>query len=107
MRFARYAFALFAVLPSAFAATADCSVARDPRRCEAMQAAHTACAGLPAEAHAACLRDALPPPDCTHAPNAAQCERRQAAEAACQNVKGKARKRCVKDYLTQRRINKP
>ena len=103
MRIGPHVFAVVAMLPvMAFAKAPDCSVARDPRRCEAMQAAHVACAGLPADAHAACVRDALPPPDCTHAPNTSQCEQRQAAEATCRDERGKARTRCIKDYLKRK-----
>lgn len=103
MRIACYIFVALAALPAlAVAMSTDCHVARDPRRCEAMQAAQTACAGLPADAHTACMRDAMPPPDCSRAPNSARCEQHQAAETACQDVKGKARKRCVKDYLKQK-----
>ena len=77
---------------------ADCSVARDPRRCESLQAAREACSGLQGQARSACINEAIPPPDCSHAPNTIQCQVRQAAEQACKDKHGKAHRQCLRDF---------
>ncbi|CAG4882262.1 protein of unknown function [Georgfuchsia toluolica] len=82
----------------AFGNEADCSIARDPRRCAALQAAREACSSLQGQARGACLREAMPPPDCSHAPNAIQCETRQAAEQACKDKRGKAHRQCLRGF---------
>ena len=75
---------------------ADCSVARDPRRCEAQQIAREACADLQGLARSACIREALPPPDCTHAPNTSQCLSKQSAAQACKDGNGKVNRKCLR-----------
>lgn len=79
---------------------ADCSVARDPRRCEAQQAAREACSGLQGQAHSACMHEAMPPPDCSRAPNTIQCQARQAAATACKDKHGKAHRQCLREQAT-------
>lgn len=76
---------------------ADCSIARDPRRCAALQAAREACSSLQGQARTACIHEAMPPPDCSHAPNTIQCEAHQAALQACKDKRGKARRQCLRD----------
>jgi hypothetical protein len=97
-------FATIAVLGSLSASgkEPDCSVARDPRRCEAQRAAQEACSGLRGEAHGACIRDALPPPDCNHAPNAPQCQAKNAAELACKEKHGNAHRKCLREQASAR-----
>lgn len=75
----------------------DCSVARDPRRCAALQTAREACSVLQGQARSACIHEAMPPPDCRHAPNQTQCEASQAAAQACKDKHGKARRKCLRE----------
>ena len=82
----------------AFGKEADCSVARDPRRCAAQQAAREACGSLQGQARSACIHEAIPPPDCSHAPNTIQCLARQAAAQACKDKHGKAHRQCLRDF---------
>lgn len=82
---------------SAAAKEADCSMARDPRRCAALQAAREACGGLQGQARGACIRDALPAPDCSRAPNTIQCQEQRAAKEACQDKRGKAHRQCLRE----------
>ena len=88
---------LLCALGSAGGKEADCSVARDPRRCEAQQAARDACADLQGQAHSACMREALPPPDCGRAPSTAQCQAKRSAEQACKGKHGKAHSKCLRE----------
>jgi hypothetical protein len=67
----------------------DCSVARDPRRCEARQMAQEACNGLQGQARSACVSAAMPPPDCSYAPDTTQCQAKQTEK---KQTRGKARK---------------
>lgn len=83
---------------NAFGKDADCSMARDPRRCAAQQAAREACSSLQGQARSACIHEALPPPDCSLAPNTIQCEARQTAAQACKGKRGKARRQCLRDF---------
>ena len=76
---------------------ADCSVARDPRRCEAQLAAREACGDLQGQAKGACMREAMPPPDCTRAPNTIGCQSKLTAAQACKNKHGKAHRKCLRD----------
>jgi len=76
---------------------ADCSVARDPRRCEAQQAAREACGALQGQARGACMREAMPPPDCTHAPSTIGCQSKLTAAQACKSKHGKAHRKCLRD----------
>ena len=81
-----------------FGKEADCSVARDPRRCAAQQAAREACGSLQGQARSACIHEAIPPPDCSHAPYTIQCLARQAAAQACKDKHGKAHRQCLRDF---------
>ena len=85
---------------SAIAKEADCSIARDPRRCEAQQAAREACGDLQGQAKSACMRAAMPPPDCTRAPSAAECQSKLTAVQACKGKHGKAHRKCLRDQST-------
>lgn len=76
---------------------ADCSVARDPRRCEAQLIAREACGGLQGQARSACMREALPPPDCSRAPNTVECQSKQRAAQACKDKHGTAKRKCVRE----------
>ena len=75
---------------------ADCSVARDPRRCEAKQAVSEACHDLQGQARSACMREALPPPDCSRLPNTAECQSGLAAAEACKDKRGRVNRRCLR-----------
>ena len=86
------------VSPWATAKNTDCSIARDPRRCEAKQAAQEACKELQGQARSACVSAALPPPDCRRAPNTVECQARQSTAAACKDKHGKAHRKCLKEF---------
>lgn len=82
---------------AAFSKEADCSVARDPRRCSAQQAARKACNSLQGQARSACIQELMPPPDCSHAPNTIQCQARMAAAQACQDKRSKTHRQCLRE----------
>ncbi len=96
--FASLSAVLLLAWTSASSKEADCSVARDPRRCEAQQVAREACSGLQGQARSTCIREALPPPDCSHAPNTTQCQAKQAAAEVCKEKRSKAHRQCLRDY---------
>lgn len=75
----------------------DCSIARDPARCEAHQAALAACADQRGKAKTACLAEHMPPVDCSKASNPANCAAAERAKQACGGKQGKALKACLHD----------
>lgn len=103
------ALAALAGMPLPAAAVADCTVARDPERCEAQRAALKACADLRGPAKRACLDAALPPVDCNKASNPEACSKAQKAREACTAKTGTALKKCLRDETPtkQRKAPKP
>lgn len=94
----RWALLALAAWPMAGSASApDCAVARDPRRCEAQQAAVLACADARGVEKRACIAASLPPPDCTRAPDRRRCERDARIQAACRAFGGKQLAKCLRD----------
>ena len=89
-------------LGNAIGKEADCSVARDPRRCEAQQAAKAACGDLQGQAKSACLHEAMPLPDCTRAPNTVECQAKLSAAQACKGKHGKSHHKCLQDKQGKR-----
>ena len=84
-------------LNNAMGKETDCSLARDPRRCEAMKVAREACGDLQGPAKSACVREAMPPPDCARAPNTVQCQSKQTAAQACKGKHGKSHRKCLRE----------
>ncbi len=82
-----------AALPAS--AQVDCSVARDPARCEANQAAIAACADQRGKQKTACLEQHLPPVDCSRAENPTRCEAAEKAKRRCAGKSGAALKACT------------
>ena len=76
-------------------ASVDCSVARDPERCQAHQEALAACADQRGRAKMACINERLPPVDCAKTANPARCEARERAKQVCQGKSGKELKACL------------
>ncbi len=74
----------------------DCSIARDPARCEAHQAALSACAEQRGKKKMACINEQLPPVDCTQSNNPARCTAIQRAKETCRGQSGKTLKACLK-----------
>lgn len=75
--------------------TVDCSLARDPERCEINQAALAACADQRGKSKTACLNERIPPIDCSRTSNPARCEAAERAKQNCAGQSGKALKSCM------------
>jgi hypothetical protein len=79
---------------------ADCSVARDPRRCAAKETAKEACGELQGSARSACISAAMPPPDCNMAPDISGCESKKGKVKSCGSKHGKALQKCKRAAAT-------
>ena len=79
-------------------AVANCSQARDPARCLAMQEARAACQRQRGAAKRQCLRGKLPAPDCHQAPDPQRCQARLQAQAACRAKTGKLLRQCLREH---------
>jgi hypothetical protein len=79
---------------------ADCSVARDPRRCAAKEKAKEACGELQGAARSACISAAMPSPDCSMAPDVAGCESKTRKGKYCGSKRGNALQKCKRAAVT-------
>ncbi|TRZ68853.1 MAG: hypothetical protein D4S02_03070 [Rhodocyclaceae bacterium] len=73
----------------------DCTLARDPLRCQALQKARSACKEKRGSGRQKCIQEKLSDPDCSK--DKARCEARQLAQEACNGKTGKAKQSCLKD----------
>ncbi len=93
--------ALFSL--SSFAqATADCSKARDPARCEALQKAKEACKDKSAADKRKCMVESMPPMDCSKARNPQRCEAMEKARAECKDKNGTEFRQCMREHAPKR-----
>jgi len=94
-------------VPAAFGATGTaaaapapqlgiCAKARDPQRCEALQAAKETCKDIAAADKRKCMADAMPPMDCAKSRNPARCDLYQQAKEACKEKTGPAFRQCMR-----------
>lgn len=80
-------------------AAVDCSKARDPQRCEALQKAKETCKDKLGADKRKCMADAMPPMDCSKARNPARCEAHQKAKEACKDKPAAEHRQCLRDQL--------
>ncbi len=93
--------ALFSL--SSFAqATADCSKARDPARCEALQKAKEACKDKSPADKRKCMIESMPPMDCSKARNPQRCEAMEKARAECKDKNGTEFRQCMREHAPKR-----
>jgi hypothetical protein len=87
--------AFFALPVFAQSTAEECALARDPARCEAVQAALIGCADKRGAAKRACLDASMPPIDCATTRNPQQCEAAQKAKEVCKGKLDKELKKCL------------
>lgn len=75
----------------------DCTLARDPLRCQALQQARSACKEKRGSGRQKCIEEKLSAPDCAKDKDRSRCDARQLAQEACKGKSGKARQSCLKD----------
>jgi hypothetical protein len=93
--------ALFSL--SSFAqATADCSKARDPARCEALQKAKETCKDKAPADKRKCMVESMPPMDCSKARNPQRCEAMEKARAECKDKNGTEFRQCMREHAPKR-----
>lgn len=93
--------ALFSL--SSFAqVAADCSKARDPARCEALQKAKEACKDKSPADKRKCMIESMPPMDCSKARNPQRCEAMEQARAACKDKNGTEFRQCMREHRPKR-----
>ncbi|HEX8986467.1 MAG TPA: hypothetical protein VF816_00780 [Rhodocyclaceae bacterium] len=81
---------------------ADCSKARDPQRCEALQKAKEACKDKPQADKRKCMIESMPPMDCSKARNPQRCEAMEQARAACKDKNGTEFRQCMREHRPKR-----
>jgi hypothetical protein len=87
--------AFFALPAFSQSPAADCAKARDPERCEALQAALISCSEKRGAEKRACLDASLPPIDCSKTQNPQHCEAAQKAKEVCKGKINKELKKCL------------
>lgn len=75
----------------------NCSLARDPLRCQAMEKARGACKEKRGSAKQKCIQEKLPLADCSRDTDPGRCEARQLAREACKGKSGRAKQVCLED----------
>ncbi len=88
-------------------AAADCTKARDPQRCEALQKAKEACKDKAGSDKRKCMTEAMPPMDCSKARNPARCEAHQKAKEACKDKAGRDHRQCIREHTRGSQPAKP
>lgn len=84
------------------AAAGDCSRARDPARCEALQKAKEACKDKAPADKRKCMVEAMPPMDCSKARNPQRCEAMEQARAECKDKNGAEFRQCLREHTPKR-----
>ncbi len=97
---------LCAGVASAQTTPVDCTLSRDPARCEANQAALAACSHERGKRKTACLTEHMPPVDCSKASNPARCEATERAKQTCADKSGKAQTACLKGEKQVKKVTK-
>ena len=105
-RFLLASLSLCAGVASAQTTPVDCTLSRDPARCESHQAALAACSHERGKRKTACLAEHMPPVDCSKASNPARCEATERAKQTCADKSGKAQKACLKGEKQIKKVNK-
>jgi hypothetical protein len=80
----------------------DCSKARDPARCEALQKAKESCKDKAAADKRKCMMEAMPPMDCSKARNPDRCAAMEKAKAACKDKSGSDYRQCLREQAPRR-----
>lgn len=83
-------------------AAGDCAKARDPERCQALQAAKETCKDKTAAEKKQCMQAAMPPVDCSKARNPERCEAHQKAKEMCKDKTGRDHRQCMKENTPKR-----
>jgi hypothetical protein len=82
--------------------TSDCSKARDPARCEALQKAKDVCKDKSAADKRKCMMEAMPPMDCSKARNPDRCAAMEKAKASCKDKSGAEYRQCLREQAPRR-----
>lgn len=98
------AVALFSLgsLAQTGAMAGDCSKARDPARCEALQKAKEACKDKPAADKRKCMIESMPPMDCSKARNPDRCAAMEQARNDCKDKNGTEFRQCMRQHMPKR-----
>ena len=75
----------------------DCSKARNPEHCAAMQKAREECKDKAAPEHRQCMQANTPKPDCSKARNPQRCEAMLKAREACKDKAVSERRQCMRE----------
>ena len=82
--------------------TGDCSKARDPARCEALQKAKETCKDKSAADKRKCMMEAMPPMDCSKARNPERCAAMEKAKVTCKDKSGTEYRQCLREHAPRK-----
>ncbi len=99
--------ALFSFGAFAQAMSGDCSKARDPQRCEALQKAKEICKDKSTADKRKCMMEAMPPMDCSKARNPERCAALEKAKTDCKDKNGPDYRQCVREHMPKRGTKAP
>ncbi|MGE5469127.1 MAG: hypothetical protein ACM3Y9_17025 [Ignavibacteria bacterium] len=80
----------------------DCTKARDPARCEALQKAKETCKDKAPADKSKCMMESMPPMDCSKARNPERCEAMEKAKVECKDRNGPEYRQCLREHAPRR-----
>lgn len=84
------------------AVAGDCSKARDPSRCEALQKAKDACKDKSQADKRKCMIESMPPMDCSKARKPERCAAMEQARVECKDKNGPDFRLCMREHAPRR-----